>query len=148
MGLSERDRQRYARHLLLAQLGEAGQARLLSAAVYAPQEVDVDAGALEVARSYLERAGLRVVVHDTLAEHGTAAEPLSLPSRQQVARIAGIPALEEAARALAGALSAVHAIQRAVGLPGAEAVPFLASQFSARAPDSALRPFAISSEEA
>jgi hypothetical protein len=135
MGLSERDRQRYARHLLLAQLGEAGQARLLSAAVHAPE--DADAGALEVAQSYLERAGVRVVVHDSLAEHGTSAEPLTLPTGQQIAQIAGDPALQEAARALTGALSAVQAVQRAAGLAGAASVPFTASQF-----------FAISSEDA
>jgi len=116
-------------------VGEAGQERLLSAAVHASAEADP--GALEVARTYLERAGVRLIAHDSLPEHGTHADELALPTQAEVARVAGDSQLEEAARALLGALAAVTAIQRAVGLP----------ETSPRAP-SLSQSFAISSEDA
>ncbi|MDB4976512.1 MAG: hypothetical protein JWN48_4853 [Myxococcaceae bacterium] len=131
MALSDRERTRYARQLLLSQLGEAGQERLLRAAACAPAQAD--GGALEVARIYLERAGVRVVVHESLPEHGTHAQELALPSSAELTRIAGAPELEPAARALMGALAAVRALQDAAALPSSP----LPSQS-----------FAISSEEA
>ena len=139
MSLSERDRQRYARHLLLTQLGEAGQARLLSAVVHAGAEADP--GALEVARTYLERAGVRVTVHDSVPEHGTHADRLALPTRAEVERVAGTAPLEEAARALLGALAAVTAIQHAAGLSPA------GPRATERTPTHS-QSFAISSEDA
>ena len=122
---------RYARHLLLSQLGEAGQARLLRTSVHAG--IDADRGVLAVARCYLERAGVFVLTHDSLPEHGSSAEELALVSSDEVERMAGVPALEEATRALLGALAAVRVIQEVVGLPASP----LPSQS-----------FAISSEEA
>lgn len=112
MGLSARDRTRYARHLLLPQLGEAGQLRLLETTL-APAH-DADHGVLAVARGYLERAGVRISADRTAdADADASSVPLTLPSRSELDRIAGRPELLEAARALAGALTAVSAIQRA-----------------------------------
>jgi hypothetical protein len=118
MGLSEAQRARYARHLLLPELGEAGQLRLLAASAR-PQGTP-DAGALEVARGYLSRAGLRVS-----GEPGAIA--LELPDAGALARLAGTPALVEAARALAGAFAATEAIKAAAGIGSRGALP---AQFS------------------
>ena len=110
MGLRVSDRARYARQLLLPQIGEIGQARLLTSMLVAP--ASADRGTLAVTRAYLERAGVRVV--DAPVE-GAEAEPLqSLPRGDDIARIAGRPELHEAARALVGALSALQAIQSVV----------------------------------
>jgi hypothetical protein len=121
VALSSRDRTRYARQLLLPQIGEAGQQRLLAAALQArPGD---DAGAVEVAQRYLERAGVRVTgagaEESTAIARGTAdAAPLRVASSAEVDAIAHTPELREAARALAGALAAVGAIQHLVGLVG------------------------------
>ena len=112
MALSERDRARYARHLLLSQLGEAGQERLLAAELHAP--TDADRGALEVARTYLTRAGAAVSVE--LALDDAVGPMLDVPSSAALAQIAGSFELLPAARALCGALSAVQAIKRVTGL--------------------------------
>jgi hypothetical protein len=104
------DRERYARHLLLGQVGQAGQVRLLETALCAQPESDP--GARAVAAAYLERAGVRV--SDQGAE-------LPVPSTSQVERCAGDHALMPAARALLGALAAVDAIRQVLGLPGSPA---------------------------
>jgi adenylyltransferase/sulfurtransferase len=109
MALTTRDRTRYARQLLLPQIGEAGQLRLLAARVREP--LQADAGALSVACSYLARAGLRTT-------SDAEAPELSLVSSREVARLAGDPALIEAARALAGALAAVDALRAVAGFDG------------------------------
>ena len=110
MGLRVTDRARYARQLLLPQIGEVGQLRLLASRLQAPADVDRDT--LAVARAYLERAGVRVV--DAPVE-GALAEPLqSLPTGQAIAQIAGRAELHHAARAVVGALAAVQAIQSVV----------------------------------
>jgi len=109
MSLSAHDRSRYARQLLLPQLGERGQARVLASSVRAPK--DADGGALAVARTYAERAGLRVVSDGEF--------PLiSVPTTEQVGRVAGEEALMEAARALVGAIAAVEALRGAAGFGG------------------------------
>jgi hypothetical protein len=95
--------------MLLPELGELGQQRVLSASVHAPQSAD--AGALAVARLYLERAGLRVVAESPAAV-------LALPTTEQLARVAGDSALLEAARALTGAFAAVEALRQAAEFGG------------------------------
>jgi hypothetical protein len=105
--LSPASKQRYARHLLLAEVGEAGQQRLCDAQVQLP--VDADPRASCVARDYLERAGLVV--------HSGAQTALGVQLNQDAVRfLAGEPALEPAAAALLGALHAVEAIKAALGL--------------------------------
>lgn len=115
MGISAHDRARYARHLLLPQLGEAGQARLLATTLGTPP--DADQGALAVAARYLTRAGVCVEVAKDMeaTSHEAVGGSLSLrvPDSDEITRIAGRPALIEAARALAGALAAVNAIKEA-----------------------------------
>ena len=95
---------RFARHLLLPQIGEAGQRRLLETEL----RLEGDAGVVKVAESYLSRAGVRI---------GEGAVQ-SVASSEQVARVAGDAALEPAARALLGALAAVEAIRATLALPG------------------------------
>jgi hypothetical protein len=118
MDLSDAQRARYARHLLLPELGEAGQLRLLRAAVRADDSADP--GALAVARDYLSRAGLRV-------DAGAEAAVLTLPGSDEIERLAGAPELVEAARALAGAFAAVEAIKAAAQIGRRGALP---SEFS------------------
>lgn len=129
MGLSDAQRARYARHLLLPELGEAGQLRLLAASAR-PGSAS-DPGALEVARSYLARAGVRIASGASEAEVA-----LELPDAEGVAQLAGAPELAEAARALAGAFAAVEAIKAAAQIGRRGALPpgfSLAS--SVRAPE-------------
>jgi hypothetical protein len=108
MGLTDAQRARYARHLLLPELGELGQSRLLASVVRPNQ--DADPGALEVAHSYLSRAGLRI------AMEGCEGPAMTLASAAAVTRVAGAPELLEAARLLAGAFAAVEAIKAAAGI--------------------------------
>jgi hypothetical protein len=105
--LSPAARQRYARHLLLAEVGEAGQERLCHARIQLP--VDTDPRAARVARDYLERAGLALHADD----QGASRPQLN---RAAVAALAGDPVLEPAAAALLGALGAVEAIKGELGL--------------------------------
>ncbi|MET0286386.1 MAG: hypothetical protein ABW352_18035 [Polyangiales bacterium] len=105
---------RYARHVLLPQVGEAGQRRLLETALH----VHGDAGVATVAERYLSRAGLRV---------GEGSESVRVASSEDVARVAGDPALEPAARALLGALAAVEAIRTTLSLPGRASEEFVLS---------------------
>ncbi|HEX6243903.1 MAG TPA: hypothetical protein VFZ61_23470 [Polyangiales bacterium] len=118
MGLRDDQRARYARHLLLPELGEAGQERLLAGRVRFPHEAD--AGARAVALGYLERAGVRESARepDEQALARGAEELVPLLDAAACARIAGRPELLEAARSLAGALAAVETIKRLAGLGG------------------------------
>jgi hypothetical protein len=124
MGLSDAQRARYARHLLLPELGETGQLRLLAAR--ARPGGAADAGALAVARGYLSRAGLGIAVEarPRALEQNTdacdTAVALDIPDAAGVARLAGAPELLDAARALAGAFAAVEAIKAAaqIGVRG------------------------------
>jgi len=122
MELSEQDRIRFARHLLLPQLGEAGQRRLLRARVR--PAADADPGALAVARTYLARAGVAVI---DASDDGADAVPLAVSSESEVSRVAGRPELRVAARALLGALAAVEAIQTAAGVATRARAPDLLS---------------------
>lgn len=113
MPLGPAQRARYARHLLLPELGEAGQLKLLAARVRPAEGADGEAW--EVAREYLARAG----VEEDAAE-GT---PIALPNAAELAALAGEPELVEAARALAGAFCAVEAIKSLAGLGVPAALP-------------------------
>jgi hypothetical protein len=109
MGLTARDRARYTRHLLLTQLGDTAQERLLATRVRVGSNANADAGALAVARTYLTRAGV------TFSDDENASE-LGIATSSEVERLAGRRELLEPARALAGALAAVSAIQAAAQL--------------------------------
>ena len=113
MSLTDAQRARFARHLLLPELGEAGQLRLLQSRVRPSSDSDV--GAWEVARNYLERAGVRC---DADAEEVALVAP-----SERVAKLAGRAELTEAARALAGAFAAVETIKSLTGMGSPSELP-------------------------
>ena len=119
MSLRDDQRARFARHLLLPELGEAGQERLLASQARFPS--DADAGARAVAAGYLERAGVAVANDDALAPEASRHAQVALGNEAECARVAGRAELLEAARSLAGALAAVETIKTLAGLgsPGA-----------------------------
>lgn len=110
--LTEADKAKYARQILLTELGVAGQERLGATRVQLAG--DADPRAAEVARAYLERAGV--------GEHSdTEGAPSSVPvaavaAPARVAHVAGDPALEDCAAWLLGAWAAVEAIKAATGV--------------------------------
>jgi hypothetical protein len=107
--LNEEARLRFARHLLLREIGLAGQARLCAARVCIAPEADGSAG--EAARDYLVRSGLTVV--DT---RGGAARQVAVADHGRVRALAGAPDLEPAAAGLAGAFAAVETIKAVLGV--------------------------------
>ncbi len=117
MRLAPDDRRRYARQLALAEIGEDGQARILASRVALDE--GADAGARAVAGAYLTRAGVSLV--DAGDDAGARA---SVPAPDAVVALAGDAMLLEAARSLAGAVSAVEALKDILGLEacGAEAL--------------------------
>ncbi len=117
MALSARDRVLYARHLLLHEIGSAGQERLCQTHVQFPHAGDEAVAA--VAADYLARAGL--VVGD-LARDAAHTEMAEVADSTAVHVLAGEPELVHAAQALLGALSATDVIKRAAGL-GTPAAP-------------------------
>lgn len=106
MSLTDAQRTRFARHLLLPELGETGQERLLAGRVQFA--ADADDGAVAVARDYLARAGVAEGKDRDLSIAG-----LDLRS---IEALAGQPEWIEAARALAGAFAAVEAIKTLAGI--------------------------------
>ena len=109
--LDRQARARYARHLSLAEIGEAGQSRLLAARVALDEHGDPSARA--TAALYLERSGASVV-------------SLVSGPRPLIEVDPAHPALAEAALFLSGALTAVEAIKSVLGigtpLPPAEVI--------------------------
>jgi hypothetical protein len=108
MSLTDEQRVRYARHLLLPELGEAAQLRLLGSRVRFA--VEAEAGAREVAGEYLRRAGVAVVPDVSHVDGGGTTLCLALPS------LRCDPALRDAAQALSGAFAAVEAIKALAGI--------------------------------
>jgi len=108
MAIGDDARRRHARQLLLAEVGERGQARLSGHEV----AVHGDPRAAEIAALYLSRAG--VTVRDEASHVVALADPDAL------SRLAGRGGLREAAAFVAGAFGAVEEIKRAleVGSPG------------------------------
>ena len=102
--LDDRQRTLYARHLLLSEIGAAGQTALCDAVVHA--RADADPLARETARDYLVRAGVRFAESDEGLE-------LALPTVIDLARVPVVS--REAAAMAAGAFAAVEAIKRVVG---------------------------------
>ncbi len=112
MSLDAAARRRYARQLLLGEIGESGQERLLAAGFRPGGDGDADAYAVAV--EYLERAGC-------LADE-TGAE-VRVPDASAVMRFAGSPALREPAAAVMGAFSAVEHLKEVLGLAVAREFP-------------------------
>jgi hypothetical protein len=98
-------RRRYARQLLLGEIGESGQECLLDAGFHRGADGDVDAYA--VAAEYLERAGC------SRDDNGAA---VVVPNESAVTRFAASPALRESAAAIMGAFSAVEHLKEVLGV--------------------------------
>jgi hypothetical protein len=114
MTLDARERRLFARTILLAEIGEAGQDALLETRV----TVDPagDPGATAVARLYADRAGLGT------RPGGTArAVALALPTTPEIDALAGRPELRAAAAMLAGSLACAGATIRALGIEAGRA---------------------------
>jgi hypothetical protein len=111
--LDAAQRRRHARHLLLVEIGEAGQSRLCATRVAVSD--GADAAARAVAEDYARRAGL------ALASEADA--ELALPDAAAIDALAGRAELRHAAAALAGAFAAVEAIKRALALGAAAELP-------------------------
>jgi hypothetical protein len=113
--LDRQARARYARQLSLAEIGEAGQSRLLAARI--ALDSDGDPRARATAALYLERSGVSVV-SETKANTHDAHVLIEVDP--------GDPALREAALFLSGALTAVEVIKNVLGagtpLPKAEII--------------------------
>lgn len=107
-------RRRFARQLLLADVGERGQARLCAHAV----RVEGDERAAETARLYLERAGVMAARDQSSASAGggDAGHVVEVASRESIRALAGRAELETAAAFLAGAFAAVEEIKRALAV--------------------------------
>jgi hypothetical protein len=103
--LAATDKKLYARQVLLTEIGEAGQARLLQAGVGLPAGADARAAA--VAADYLQRAGMQV---------DPEGAPIALLGSDALGALAGRGELDEAAAALCGAFAAVEAIKHVLDL--------------------------------
>jgi molybdopterin/thiamine biosynthesis adenylyltransferase len=104
-------RRRYARQLLLGEIGESGQERLLGSTFTASAASDGEA--FSVAAEYLERAGL---------SRDDAGDEVPVPDRAAVMRFADKALLEEPAAAIIGAFCALEHLKAVLGI--AEARPF------------------------
>ena len=111
--LSSAERTRFARHLLLVEIGDEGQAKLCAASVSASPGGDPRAA--RWALEYLRRAGVAPKPGGSL---------VAVPARPLLAEIAGgDEQLEEAAAALVGAWLAVERIKEITGAGTAGALP-------------------------
>jgi len=112
LSLDAAARRRYARHLLLGEIGESGQERLLEAGFR--RGADGDGDAYAVAADYLERAGC------SRDHHGI---DVLLPTASAVLRFAGSPRLQEPAAAIMGAFAAVEHLKGVLGIAAARELP-------------------------
>jgi hypothetical protein len=112
LSLDAAARRRYARQLLLGEIGDAGQERLLHAGFRRGAGSDADAYA--VAEDYLERAGC------TVRQDG---DELLLPNEDAVMRFACEQELAGTAATIMGAFAAVEHLKATLGLGAARDFP-------------------------
>ncbi len=105
MALDAATRRRFARQLLLGEIGDAGQERLLVARFR--RGVGGDPEAYAVAAEYLERAGCSV---------GEAGDEVNLPAAISIDRMAGSPELRASAALIAGAFAATEHLKKVLGV--------------------------------
>ena len=106
MGLPPQQLRQYARHIVLPEIGEAGQRRIGASRPHiAP---GANARAAGWALAYLERAGAGE------GDGESPPSPVDVPSDDEVVRIAGSPGLLHAAELFAGAFAAVERIKASV----------------------------------
>jgi hypothetical protein len=125
---SARQKRRYARQLLLPEIGDAGQLRLCATRLRIAGGADARAAA--IATEYLQRAGIDIAAGDGDQAPGRDDAPageVALAGPAQVRALAGCAELEEAAATLAGAFAAVEAIKAtlAIGRPGSLPAAFV-----------------------
>ncbi|MCS6798857.1 MAG: hypothetical protein NZ898_10040 [Myxococcota bacterium] len=106
--LTDEERRRHARALLLPEIGERGLEKLMRAEPLVPP--DADARAARVALLYASRSGL--------GERG-AGPPvrLDVPDASTLRSLVGAEALRAAAAWATGALAALDAVRTALGRP-------------------------------
>ncbi len=121
--LSDAQRDQYARHLLLVEIGERGQERLCAARLTLAERAD--ARAAIVAADYLRRAGCSVDAASAAADMSVA-----VADSAAVDALAGDPRLREAAAWLAGSLAAVEAIKQVAAVGRATSTELGASGFT------------------
>ena len=112
MSLDAAARRRYARQLLLGEIGEKGQVRLSEARFRSGSTSDADAFA--VAAEYLRRAGCL---------EDPDGDEVAVPDASLVDRFAGEAFLRGPAAAVVGAFSAVEHMRAALGLGEARELP-------------------------
>jgi len=112
LSLDAAARRRYARQLLLGEIGEAGQERLLASGFRSRAGGAADAFA--VAADYLERAGCFC---------DSEGAEVRIPRTSEVMRFAGNAALREPAALVLGAYSAVEYLKEVLGIAPASEVP-------------------------
>ena len=112
MSLDAAARRRYARQLLLGEIGETGQKRLLESGFR--RRADGDGDAYAVAADYLERAGC------PRDENGVE---VRVPPASSVMRFASAPGLQEPAVAVMGAFAAVEHLKEVLGIATAREFP-------------------------
>lgn len=120
--LTDSQKRLYARQILLAEVGFSGQEQLCAARVQLRH--DTDEGVSSVARDYLARAGVSVVMNAVDAADGV--EPVHVAMRvtaSDVEMLASDAPLAPAARYLAGSLLAVEAMKQVLGQGRAGALP-------------------------
>jgi hypothetical protein len=105
-------RRRYGRHLLLGEIGESGQERLLKAGFRLSPSGDAEAYA--VAAEYLERAG---------CSRKDEGREVRIADSQAVMRFAGSTELREPAAAIAGAFAAAEHLKEVLGIAPARDLP-------------------------
>ena len=108
MKLDAAARRRYARQLLLGEIGEVGQERLLEAGFRRREGGDADATV--AAAEYLERAGCPV---------NDSANEVRVPDAGAVRRFAGSATLLAPAATIMGAFSAVEHLKQVLGIAAA-----------------------------
>lgn len=108
MSLSPAERARFVRHTLLPEIGITGQAKLCAARLRV--HADAESRGAQVARDYMERAGI-TVVSDPSTDVNLVEVALSAPALEQLAS----PELRHAADMFEGAFTAVEAIKKVVG---------------------------------
>ena len=104
MSLDATARRRYARQLLLGEIGQAGQERLFTAGFR--REAEGDADAYAVAAEYLRRAGC--------PETESGGTSIGAPTTEAVMRFAGSESLRAPAAAVLGAFAAVEHLKQAL----------------------------------
>jgi len=132
MPLTNEQRVRYARHLLLPELAEAGQLRLLAGRVRFAD--GAEEGAREVASGYLRRAGVRIEgeredadAHAHAHAHVDVNVNVNVNVNVDVSGDGDVlsltvpsllcqPSLSDVAQGLAGAFAAVEAIKALAGM--------------------------------